>query len=396
MTPICCCGFECEFTNLHWTNTVNTFSTANPRSGARALRSNPTSATTQTDSVASIFTAGGSVSVTRFYIYFTTLPNANVWINLVISASLQSGGCYFQVSDSKLYARGGATGNGASGFTVTTGQWYRIDLRVNMSANPWTIDMQVNGTAVGSATNAVASSTVSSYRLLYAGTWSGNVDLDDFISSETSDDYPIGAGNVYHFVPTSDGTHVTAGTNDFEYSDSGTDITAASTDVWSYLDDVPMINIFTSGKGVRANAPATTEYIQVKYGPAPGVPAFSSLSSGPSSVEVIVSKNAVSTNPCNIQLRLLDNATRDDVFNLTGNNGTALSFARKHYATAPSGVAWNKNGSGNGAFDNLFIEYITSDANPDHYFNGTMIEADFPTIISRIPKPTSIGHPFMF
>ena len=36
-----------------------------------------------------------------------------------------------------------------------------------------------------------------------------------------------------------------------------------------------------------------------------------------------------------------------------------------------------------------------ADANPDQYWRGIMIEAEFATN-TRIPRTTSIGHPFIF
>lgn len=397
MTPVFCCGFECGVNGLggpHWgifTGTV-AFSTSTVRTGSRSLRINPTATN---GSVTGIFSvAATNVWVIRCYIYFATLPNTSAYL-IGPNFSGTTAGAWFNSSDSKIYAGVDNAGGGGTGISVTTGQWYLVDVKYEFTSANRRCTVRVNGQSTGEQSAGLSDVTATTILLGSSISRTQDVYYDDIVVSNTVIDYPIGAGKVYHFVPTSDGTHNTAGTNDFEYSDSGTDITAASTDVYSYLDDVPMITTFTSGKGVRANAPLSTEYIQVKYGPAPGIPAFSSLSSGPSSVEVIVSKHAISTSICNIQLRLVDNATTNDVYNNTGNNGTTLSFARKHYALAPSGVAWNLGGGGDGSFNNLYIEYITSDANPDHYFNGTMIEAEFPEIVTRIPKPTSIGHPLM-
>src|SRR3990170_4548894 len=66
---------------------------------------------------------------------------------------------------------------------------------------------------------------------------------DDIVVSNTALDYPIGAGYVNHFVPTSDGSHNVAGAADFRRGDTTTDITNATTDAYQLVDDVPLDDV---------------------------------------------------------------------------------------------------------------------------------------------------------
>ena len=64
-------------------------------------------------------------------------------------------GVIFKASDGKLYAGDALTPTfGPTGVVVTTGKWHQIDMRIDGSNNPWTIDVQVDGIACGQYTSA--------------------------------------------------------------------------------------------------------------------------------------------------------------------------------------------------------------------------------------------------
>lgn len=375
-----CCGFECGIsgTGSHVDLPVGTqsFSTSTVRTGNRSLRLNPTASN-------SYFVSASLTSsdkwVARFFIRFATLPSADC--ALIALGSSSKGGAWFQQSDSKIYARAGsATANGATGVSVTTGQWYQIDVYLNSNANPWTCDVKVNGTACGQATNSAAGS---SGTLLYVGNANGTATMDafydDLIITQGGADYPIGDGNVYAFVPTSDGTHNIAGAADFKRGAAGTDILNSTTDSYLLVDDIPLDAIGsapTSNDYINAIAPPNaTDYTENKFGVATG---SSNPGTAPRLIDVLVETAQSATQTGSFKLNLLDNATTDVIKEQVGIAGaTNVACWRKAYATPPSGGSWNGGSSGNGAFNNLRVRFYSADPAPDQYFVAGMIEAEF-------------------
>lgn len=389
-TPVLCCGFECGSSapgaaGSHLISTVGTtsFSTTTVRNGLRAGRCNPSANVAGFNFSHSVT---NNKNVLRFYVRFATLPNADILIGSGAQGTNRIG-CVFKQSDSKLYAgslSGGTFQFGATGVAVTTGVWYRIDINIDSQSNPWVVDVKVDDTACGQHTRAIAGTALTSYSLGDPVTsYTGDVFFDDFLISQTAADYPIGAGKVLHFIPTSDGTHNIAGTGDFARGTSGTDILNATTTAFQLVDDEPLPTSVTAADSIAGTAPAnpTTDYVECKFGVGTGV---SMPSTAPRSVELLVAYHAAATTSGQQQVKLVDNATVDASFDTGVAAGvTTIRFSRKHFASAPSGVAWNLNGSGDGAFDNLKFRFFAPDANPDQFLDGVMIEAEF----SDAPPP---------
>jgi len=388
MTPVFCCGFECGqlgSVGQHWTApTGASISTTTVRSGARSLRINPSAAT------CAIAPASGSISVwvVRFYVRFTTLPNADTY--LFAAGGTKLGGVAFKQSDSKIYVAtstgaGSAPANfSASGVSVTTGVWYLIDARVDTVTNI-TADCKVDGSALAQLTLASNTGSGGNFGCLQSTT--ADIFFDDVLISSTSADYPIGAGYVNHFVPTSDGTHNVAGAADFRRGDTTTDITNATTTAFQLVDDVPLDDVTPDADDhIRIVAPPNvTDYVECVYGPAPGI---STPTAAPRAVEVIAEFFAAGTLASDEIFKLNDNGTVDTVYDGTGIGGTTTGiYKRKHYATAPTGGAWTVV-SGAGNFNNIRFRYgFASDANPDKSLMCTMVEAEFASVVALAPKP---------
>jgi len=382
LTPIFCCGFECgTISSAHIALFGTTsFSTTTVRSGVRSFRSNPNASA---NACAYHFHTNSTTKVVRVYVRFASLPNANCPL-VTLSTGPLSPIVAFRQSDSKIYpATYNTTGDvytfGSTGATITTGIWYRIDMYINVSANPWTIDVQIDGVALTQYTVATANTSSSEIYIGHRGNNNVTADMffDDLVVSNTAGDYPIGGGYVNHFVPTSDGTHNVAGSNDFERSATGVDITNATTTAYQLIDDIPMEGTGSPTDYINLVAPPNaTDHVECKYGPAPGI---SAPTAGPRAVEVIVCYGkGTGQGSNNIRLAINDNGTTNDVFN--GNvSGTspAVIYNTKQYATPPTGGTWNANSSGNGAFKNIRVRCYTSDAAPDPWFISTMIEAEF-------------------
>jgi hypothetical protein len=281
-------------------------------------------------------------------------------------------GVNYSNTSGTLYVSGGSA---ALGYPVTTGVWYLVDVKVDMTINPTLIDVSVNGVALPQATSP-NSGTFTSWSSGNNTSFTADFFIDDFVCSNTLGDYPIGAGAVYHFVPTSDGTHNVAGAADFKRGAAGTDILNSTTDSYLLIDEVPMDDT-TADTDDYINAiapPNATDYVEHVFGPAPGVP---TPIHPPRAVEIAIAHHQFGTTSGNCQFRLNDNGTEDTILSLSGNGVTTIRYARKHYANmvaAPVGP-WTLP-----RFQNLRHRFgFTSDANPDQYFDCAMIEAEFDT-----------------
>lgn len=315
MTPVFCCGFECGVNNAHWISTGAPYSTVVVRSGARAFRVNPT-ATTVTATSVSIVSATRWIG--RFYLRFATLPSASCGIFGTSTTDGTAGGpkVHFNASDSKIYAKVGTT-VGATGVSVTTGAWYRIDFDFNISTGGNdTCDVQIDGTAVGQATAAGESAATATLALGAFSSTTADFYIDDVVLSNTAADYPIGAGYVNHFVPTSDGTHNIAGTGDFQRGNTGTDILNATTNAYLLIDDVPLPSgAVDEADCQRAVAPPNaTDYVEGVFGPGPGI---STPTVAPRTVEAILAHHQVATQTGMMKVDLNDNGTVDSILNIT-------------------------------------------------------------------------------
>lgn len=408
-TPVACCGMECGVltagsTSNHWTQASSaadpTFDTTTFRSGLRSLRFNPSNQTSFT-----YFMAGltNTMIVQRFYIRFSSLPNIDVFLCGSRASATIFGGACFKASDSKIYAGGLNTAAftlGASGVTITTGIWYRIDIKVDSSANPWLIDVQVDGIGCGQAsfTNASVSCNIGAG---YGGAnWTGDFYIEDLLVSHTSADYPLGPGYVISYIPNADGTHNVAGAADFKHgtgtTPAGIDITNASTDAWQDIDKRPLV-ISAAGAETLINLiapPNATDYVEVQF-------EDSVEPSPPRAVEVIIGINQAGTGNGNMEVRLNDNGTEGTIYTATGVAGVAIAtgvvFKRAHFADPPSAASlWVLGGLGNGDFNNLRIRFgspATVDANPDQYLVEVMFEAEYQPALPEALFGRPFGQP---
>jgi len=148
----------------------------------------------------------------------------------------------FNVSTSKFAIGFGSGGSFTDvGPTLVADQWYRVDIKIDMSANPWTLDCQIDGGTNVQVTTGQAASTLGFTEfgtdVTTDSTYTGNV--DDWVRSTTTADYPIGAHKVLSVVPESDDTTASSyGTNVMEQG-TGTDLSSGNQG-WQYLDDWPV------------------------------------------------------------------------------------------------------------------------------------------------------------
>ena len=377
MTASFCCGFECGAGHWNYSGTAS-ISTTVFRSGLRSLRVNPTTGVGGARSVhgGSNQTAANGVGVIRCSVRFDTLPSASTI--LIDSVFTNSCGLWFEQSDSKLYARANGV-NGATGYAVTTGVQYLVNMRLTEdgSAINVTVDVTIDGTALASPAAGSNGGASSSWQLGVINTATADVYFDDVLTSNTSGDYPLGDGYILSYIPNADGSHNIAGANDFERTLTGTDITNATTDAYTLVDERPLPT--TEVDFINGVAPPnSTDYVEVAY-------EDSVEAAAPRSVEAIVvhhDAGGPGTNNWTWTLRDSGGGTSGDVHNGTTNVGANLTMKRAHFTTIPGGGAWTLT-----AFNALRSRFLVTDASPDVYIDAGMLEAEY--------APVNIGgeHP---
>jgi hypothetical protein len=203
MTPTWIEGFEHGVLSSSGGGIVNSI-TGSPsvqssikRTGSYAVRFNPTAATSRIDKTLS----SAYVLVARLYVYVATWPSANT--EFLIGSHFYGLQLTSTSGRIRAYMNGG-TFNYLDG--LTTGEWHRIDLRVDSSGATTYIDFQLDGTAATQSSSVRASAACTA---LYTGpgqTCTADIYVDDIVVSATSGDYPLGAGGVVGLSPNAAGT----------------------------------------------------------------------------------------------------------------------------------------------------------------------------------------------
>ena len=385
ITPIFTCGAEEGIDAIHWTLLGNgSFSTGTVKSGARSFRLNPSASSSRLTNTTAF--GASSIYVVRCYVYFATLPNANVAIVTTGTSSASGNGVYFVSSDGTLRNGNGPSSVEASGASVTTGQWYRIDLLVNVSSVA--ISSQING--VGIATRNSLTAGTQTAISFGNNTTSVTADMffDDILITQTAVDYPIGGGYVNQFVPTADGTHSGLTTSDFGRTLTGTDILNSTTDSYLLLDDVPMES-GSSVDWINMLAPVASSYVENIFGPASGI---STPTVAPRIASFIIGIHAAGTGAYNGEWLLNDNGTTTAIFTASAVAGSTTVIYKTLTLTDPPSAASSWTLSGNGNFNNLRVRFgptASVDANPDVYFDCAMVEAEFAEVALTIPGTPS-------
>lgn len=386
MTPVFCCGFECGISGsvgqhflLAGTSSINTNSSF-VRTGARSIRCNPTAGTGNFAAVP----VGATKWVIRTYIYFSSLPTSNC--SLISIGASSKVGLYFKSSDSKLYCGFGADGSatfGTTGVVVTTGVWYQLDLYVDVSLNPWTIDAKVDTVSCAQLTNAVAASTGSATFGILTTNNTCDLYFDDLIISKTLADYPIGQGKVVSYVPNADGSHTSTSTNIVKGTIAtpvGTAITSATTDAFNWVNGRPLLGGATDNtRLINQQTASAAQYVEVNF-------ENSAEDRGPRSVEVITAERQAATTAGDMTIFFCvdnGNSTSTIVSRAAAAGVVTDRFTTKQFATSFSAgnPAWTA-GSGNASHDLNLVKAqfgYSGDATPDQYWRGIMIEAEYDT-----------------
>lgn len=351
------CGCECRVTGVHWTlGTGMTFDTSLKRSGSASINITRSGATWGYTAVG---TPSGNVSNYSFYIYFTTLPSVDQYIFGGGSGAARIG-LTWRSATSKIHC-GAGTGAGSavgSGITLTTGQWYLIDVKIDQTTSAKTCDAYIDGVALTQATNSSATAGTAPAFNNGGISTTVNFNIDDYVALDGGTNFPIGTHSCDAYVPTADGTHSISTANTFERTGTGTDITNATTDAYQLVDELPT----TTSDYVRMSTTTPAgDYVETLFGPGPG---FSAASVAPSAMDVVAIWSGGGGASTNRRIAVNDNGTLSDVVNSTTAQSTTAVTTKVTIAGPPSGAAgWSLSGT-NGNFNNLRARFLTSSSPP--------------------------------
>ena len=323
-TPIFICGAECNIaalggtspTKKHWDSHNGTISTTTYRSDGGGVRSYNLNGTT----MQKLFVAGSRTIVMSYYVRFASYTNGCIILQLWPGSSV-----HLDIISDNFTAQI-AGGTARTGPAVSLDTWYRIDLKLVTSANPWVLSWSIDGAAQTDATSAIAAADIQYVYFAFSGTF--NMFVDDIVISATSGDYPLGAHGVTELHPNADGTHsFTAG--DFQDNTSHAILTS-DTDVYTRLDELGGVTTDYI-KQVVINAAG---YCEVGFtDPASALDAWG--------MEVIGVWHAAGTNSDQMYIKINDGGT---INNTDGGDvsNTGITYTSKQLETAPSTGAWTQ------------------------------------------------------
>lgn len=362
-TPIHIEGWETGYTRYRSGGIIGTptVSTDYAHSGSRSLRCY--SITSSINCVYYATTGSITARVGRVYIYFTTLPAADLIIVQTGATVGYSCVIKFDYATSQFQANfGNAVDGNSVAITITTGTWYRIDYKFDVSADPSTIDFQVAigeaaGTAATQSTYAQAATTFTSNYC--GGVNPGNYEfyVDDWIYSDTSGDYPLGAGQITGLSPNAAGTSA-PGTVIQDHTSTLVDDTTNPANL--ELDDVPLT---TTGDYIKQTATGAGYYAEVRFASLEATDIW-----GVSASVADYSSDIVGTNYAISRIRDY-NGQETNIF--AGNTVAATPTVRGILVSVPSG-GWTQTHVNTLRARVGFASSIVSGSQP--YWNALMLQ----------------------
>jgi hypothetical protein len=229
------------------------------RSGNYALK---IADTTSTDTANARWNVSSAEISVRFGLRMESLPGADVNALVTINASAGTNFQFgYQAATQKLEAGFGSSKQTAA-TTISAGQWYLIDLKVDTTANPNTADWRIDGVAQAQASVAQAATTLTNV------TWGGGNNnnvftayFDDLLVTSSAADYPIGDGRIQSLLP--DGvTAVNDPAGSTVKDDANANVAVANPGAATRLDETPMTSTSDFIKHIGANS---ASYAQLSF-----------------------------------------------------------------------------------------------------------------------------------
>ena len=330
--------------------------------GGAALRLNPAGTV---ENVLLDFVSGAQRRVLSMGFRIVTLPTLAT--NLLI---FQGNDKFIQLSTAGVLSASAGAGT-VTGPTITTGVWYILDMDINSTANPHTLDWRVDGVVQTQATDAVAAQDMTG--MLLGSTSAISIDwiMDCLTLSSTGADYPMGHLTTLGYLPNEDADITQVSTGAFQ--DGAAAAISGANPAW---DNLLAIGDAAETTFVQQTAIAAAGYINVGFAP-------SSEASAPVAVMAEVAMRADSATTTNGQVQIDDGGTLDSFTGLFDPSEATNVNRWNLMLNKPSGGSWTT-----AAFNDLKMRIgYSTDANPDVHFVGLMFEALFsdavPPVLGR-------------
>jgi ribosomal protein S19 len=390
MATVAACGFECgvpatNSTSAHNFNnngtTAISTTTVRPGGGARSIKvtCNGSSASAHAAFFTSLV-AAGSVRVLSFYVHIeTSLPAANAELfRLTRTTATRAVAIGFDQATSKLCIYSETQfASRVLGPVIAHSTWYRIDLRVESGTANWQVDgaAQSNLTIGGTAGtysyplfghNTSADVAFTAYAAYY----------DDVVMSATTGDYPLADSFIVGYVPNADGSHNTGAAGNFTNA-AGTNITNATTDANTYLDEIPST---TTDRVEQRLDTSGNLYVEVRFN-------STGAAAAPLSVDFSTAYRTATAANAVGSIKMRDNlgTTDDAIVNAATINSATDLYLAKHYAARPAALgAWTQ-----GALQDIRARVgFGTDVTPDLWFGGIIAEARFAVTAQTVTPAT--------
>ena len=316
-----------------------------------------------TASYVQLTTAQSTCIVERYYLYIHAQPSVDGTINDFDTSEGNNSYLILQTTGRlQIYDPGLTTYY--NGPTLSADTWYRIDLKLDYTAN--TMYCQVNGASEFGG--AVTHKTLLQNPYFgMANSRTCEIYFDDVVISQTVDDYPIGAGGVVGLRPDSDNAAGSSyGTNIMEISD-GTDVNGTSVLASARLDEKPWITT-ANADYVRQTGSGTGNHCQIGFANTAetiiqGAMAYlqyaSATATGNTGGCVIVDEDTTITTLWGVAGALADYSE-------------SSAFYKSKILPNPAG-GWDAT-----AVNALYCEFgYSDDANPDPYWLAIMLEVAY-------------------
>lgn len=371
-----CCGAECGVAGVGATpapdarhiNVVqgSGFTNQNTiaRNGGRAFRFHPSAAECHIRKA----TASSARRHWRFYIYFAALPSIDTTLLRLQAAAGTA--CYlrYRTATTDIIAAIGTSTTGATAQVVTTGVWYRVEFKVDLSTGTRTAALIVDGTPKGMVSASIAASTSTLWMIgasTNGETLNADIYIDDIATGTDVADYPLGAGQIKALFPNRDGTHSFSVAGDFQ-DDTGTNIAPGATDAWERIAHT----INTLSTFLAAALAGTTEYLEWGFDTLTGAGRINGM-------EVVSAHHAAGTSANKQSARLVDGASVGDIFADVDFSQTTLTQNTKHFPTAPSTATRWTVAQVNAVRVRWGSSWAASDVDPDAYIDAMLLEVDY-------------------
>jgi hypothetical protein len=268
----------------------------------------------------------------RVYVRFPTLPQTDcVLLMFKATAGGNSPELRYRAATQDLV--GGVGTSVTTATVVVPGRWYECNLKGDVSVNPRTVSLNIDGVDKGTANFAFATSSMDQVRLGAACDEVATADVlfDDFRTGANVATYPYGPGSIIGLQLVSDGVHSYNASGDFKY-DGLTNVPTGALDTYSHLLGI-LSNV--TERSIALGTASVGEYLEWLLG---GMPAATAIKF----IEIISAHGAVLTSAHKQSLRLISGVNTQDLLLEQSFPHATPAFPSTHLTKAPGGATWTQ------------------------------------------------------